>query len=91
MTLDFILHYVVILHGCVVAMIRPSHTLIDMTYCRAEAKATPASVQGVIWISLLRIDLKPIRNSSARFGSIFARKDCALHVRCTLRMRFCAS
>jgi hypothetical protein len=42
-----------------------------------------------IWISFLRIDLKPFRNSSARFGRILARKDGAL--RCTLRMRFCAS
>jgi hypothetical protein len=44
-----------------------------------------------IWISLLRIDLKPVRNSSARFGSILARKDGALNVRCTLRMPFCTS
>jgi hypothetical protein len=47
MTLDFILPYIVVLHSCAVAMIRPSHTLIDMTYCGAETKATPASVQGV--------------------------------------------
>jgi hypothetical protein len=47
MTLDFILHYVVVLHACAVAMIRPSHTLMDMIYCRAETKATLASVQGV--------------------------------------------
>jgi hypothetical protein len=44
-----------------------------------------------IWISLLLIDLKPVRNSSARFGCIFARKDGALNVLCTLRMRLCAS
>jgi hypothetical protein len=44
-----------------------------------------------IWISLLRIDLKPVRNSSARFRRILARKDGALIVRCTLRMQFCAS
>jgi hypothetical protein len=31
------------------------------------------------------------RNSSARFGRILARKDSALNVRCTLRMRFCTS
>jgi hypothetical protein len=43
-----------------------------------------------IWILLLRIDLKPVRNSSARLGHILARKDGALNVRCTLRMRFCA-
>jgi hypothetical protein len=44
-----------------------------------------------IWLSLLRIDLKPVRNSSARFGLILARKDGVPNVRCTLRMRFCAS
>jgi hypothetical protein len=44
-----------------------------------------------IWISFLRIDLKPVRNSSARFGRILATKDGAINVRCTLRMRFCAS
>jgi hypothetical protein len=47
MTLDFVLHYVVVLNACAVAMIRPSHTLKYMTYCREETKATPASVQGV--------------------------------------------
>jgi hypothetical protein len=45
----------------------------------------------LIWISLLRIDLKPLRNSSARFGCILAIKYGAFNVRCTLRMRFCAS
>jgi hypothetical protein len=44
-----------------------------------------------IWISLLRIDLKPVRNSSARFGHILARKYGYLNVRYTLRMRFCPS
>jgi hypothetical protein len=42
------------------------------------------------WISLFRIDLKPVRNSSERSGSILVRKDGALNVRCTLYMRFCA-
>jgi hypothetical protein len=44
-----------------------------------------------IWISLLRIDLIPLRNSSTSFGRILTRKDGALNVRCTLRMRFWAS
>jgi hypothetical protein len=44
-----------------------------------------------IWISLFRIDLKHVRNSSARFKRILARKDGALEFRCTLRMRFFAS
>jgi hypothetical protein len=47
MTLDFILHYVVVLHASAVAMIRPPHTWIYVTYCRAETKATPASIQEV--------------------------------------------
>jgi hypothetical protein len=44
-----------------------------------------------IWISLLRIDLKPVRNSSASFGRILAIKYGALNVRCALRMRFYTS
>jgi hypothetical protein len=44
-----------------------------------------------VWISLLRINLTPVPNSSARFGRILARKDGALNIRCTLHMRFCAS
>jgi len=40
-----------------------------------------------IWISLLRIDLKPVRNSIASFERILARKDGALKFRCTLHMR----
>jgi hypothetical protein len=44
-----------------------------------------------IWISLLRIDVKPVRNSIASSGRILATKDGVLNVRCTLRMRFCAS
>jgi hypothetical protein len=45
----------------------------------------------LIWISLLRINLKPFRNINATFGRILASKDGALNIRCTLRMRFCAS
>jgi hypothetical protein len=37
------------------------------------------------------MDQKPVRNSSARLGRVLTRKDGALNVRCTLRMRFCAS
>jgi hypothetical protein len=40
MTLDFILHYVVVLHVYAIAIRRPSHPLIDMTYCRAETSDT---------------------------------------------------
>jgi hypothetical protein len=44
-----------------------------------------------IWISLIRMDLKPVRNSSARFGRILARKEGALNVQCSLHVRFYAS
>jgi hypothetical protein len=44
-----------------------------------------------IWILLLRINQKPVQNSSARSGCTLVRKDGALNVRCTLRMRFCTS
>jgi hypothetical protein len=44
-----------------------------------------------LWISLLLIDLKPDRNSNARFGRLLARQNGALNVRCTLPMRFRAS
>jgi hypothetical protein len=93
---DFILHFVFVLHQYVEAIIWPSQPLVDMKYM-PEIKATPASVPGVKfdfyihmdWV--LRIDLKPVRKSSARFGRILARKGGALNIRCTLRMRFCAS
>jgi hypothetical protein len=44
-----------------------------------------------ICISLLRIDVKRIRSSSARFGLVLARTYGDVNVRCTLRMRLCAS
>jgi hypothetical protein len=44
-----------------------------------------------IWISILHIDLKPVRSGSARFGHILAREYSALNVLCTLCMQFCAS
>jgi hypothetical protein len=44
-----------------------------------------------VWISLLRMDLKAVRNSNARFRRILTRKDGALNVRYTLRMLFCRS
>jgi hypothetical protein len=44
---DFILHSVFVLHQCVVARIRTSQFLIEMT-CTPEIKAAPASVHGVL-------------------------------------------
>jgi hypothetical protein len=43
---DFILHYVCVLHQCVVAKIWPSQSLIDMTWT-PDIKTTPALVQSV--------------------------------------------
>jgi hypothetical protein len=71
MSLDFILHYVVVLHACAVAMIKPSHTLIDMAYCRAETKATPASINRSIQGSLLHNVVKRVRNSTESFRCAF--------------------
>jgi hypothetical protein len=57
----------------------------------------PASVQVVQVDFYVHIDFvspyrpETCRNSSARFGRILARKNGALNVRRTLRMRFCAS
>jgi len=43
----FILHTVYIVDACVLTSILPSLPLIDIIYCTAATKATPASVQGV--------------------------------------------
>jgi hypothetical protein len=75
MTLDFILHYVVVLHACAIAMKRPSHTLIDMTYCRAERKVTPASINRSIRISVLHNVVERERNTTARFRCSFCNAD----------------
>jgi hypothetical protein len=44
---DFILHTAYTVDACVLTRILPSLSLIDMTYCKADTKATSASVQGV--------------------------------------------
>jgi hypothetical protein len=44
---DFILHTVYTLDACALASILASLALIDMMYCTAYIRATPASVQGV--------------------------------------------
>jgi len=75
MTLDFILHCVVVLHAYAVAMIRPFHTLIDMSYCRAETKATPASVNRSIRVLILHNVVKRLSNRTARLCSFFGSTD----------------
>jgi hypothetical protein len=44
---DFIFHAARPVDACALTSILPSLSLIDMTYCTADTKATPASVQGV--------------------------------------------
>jgi hypothetical protein len=44
---DFILHTAYTVDACVLTSILPSLLLIDMIYCTADTKATPASVEGV--------------------------------------------
>jgi hypothetical protein len=72
-------------------------TVLDRYDVRQRQKRRPCqfrasrSTSVFIWISLARIDLKPVRNSSARFGRILARRNGALNARCTLLMLFCTS
>jgi hypothetical protein len=44
---DFILHTAYGVDACALTSILPPPSWIDMTHCTADAKATPASVQGV--------------------------------------------
>jgi hypothetical protein len=44
---DFIFHTSYTVDACALTSILPSLPLIDMMYCKADTKATPASVQGV--------------------------------------------
>jgi hypothetical protein len=44
---DFILHTAYTVDACALTCIVPSLSLIDMLYCTADKKATPASVRGV--------------------------------------------
>jgi len=44
---NFILRTVYIIGACALASILPSLSFIEMMYCTADTKATPASVLGV--------------------------------------------
>jgi hypothetical protein len=55
--------------------ILPSLPIIDMTYCTADTKATPASNFRLIWIPLLHNVVKRVRNRTARFRSVFCSAD----------------
>jgi hypothetical protein len=75
MTLDFILHCVVVLHAYAVAMIRPLHTFIDLSFCWGEKKATPASVNRSIRVLILHNVVKRVRSSTAEFRCAFCSTD----------------
>jgi hypothetical protein len=63
---DFILLCVFVLHQCVAARIRPSQSLIDVTYT-PEMKATPASVPVVYIDFYVHMD----------FASPYQRETCS--------------
>jgi hypothetical protein len=45
--LDYCMKTAYIVDACALTSLLPSLSLIDMTYCKADTKATPESVQGV--------------------------------------------
>jgi hypothetical protein len=53
----------------------PSLSSTDMMYCTPEKKPTPASAFRMIWISLLHIVVKRVRNRTARFRCVFGSRD----------------
>jgi len=62
--------------ACALTSILPSLPLIDMIYCTADTKATPASIFRLIWISLLHNVLKRVRNRTAQFRCVFGSAAC---------------
>jgi hypothetical protein len=69
----FILHIAYTVDACALTSILPSLSLIDMTYCTPDTKATPASalVFRLIWISFLYNVLKRVGKSTARYRCAF--------------------
>jgi hypothetical protein len=60
-----ILHTAYTVDACALSSILPSLSLIDIIYCTADAKATPASVQGVGVNFYFRMDFaSPLRYES---------------------------
>jgi hypothetical protein len=94
---DFILHTTYTEDACALSRILPSLSLTVTTYCTADTNRrrrrfwVSISTFIFIWISLVHIDLKPIRSSRAIFGRILARNYGVLNVRCALLMRFYTS
>jgi hypothetical protein len=67
---DFILHTAYIADACAVIRILPTLSLIDMIYCTADKKATPASFQ--IFMDFTSAQrLKSFGNRTARFRCVF--------------------
>jgi hypothetical protein len=74
---DFILHTAYTVDACALTSILPSLPLIDMIYCTAGTKATPASILRLIWIPLLHNVVKRGRNRTARFHCVFGSTDAS--------------
>jgi hypothetical protein len=67
---DFILHTAYTVDACAVIRIQPTLSLIDMIYCTADTKATPASIR--IFMDFASAQrLKCVGNRSARFRCVF--------------------
>jgi hypothetical protein len=62
-----------------------------MTYCSPEGRVKPVSASIFTLIRILHTLLNRVRNNNGRFPCVSYSKDSLLNVRCTLRMRFCAT
>jgi hypothetical protein len=68
--------------ACAVTSMLPLLSLIDITYCTPDTKATPASVKAsasifrLMWISLFHNVVKRVRKRTARFRCVFGSTDC---------------
>jgi hypothetical protein len=72
---DFILHIAYTVDACALTSILTSLSLIDMIYCTADTKATPASIFTFIRIKLLHDVVKCVRKRTARFRCVFGSTD----------------
>jgi hypothetical protein len=72
---DFILHTAYTVGACALTSILPPHSLIDMTYCTADTKATPASILRFMRFPLLHDVLNRVFNRSALFCCVFGSVD----------------
>jgi hypothetical protein len=71
---NFILHIAYTVDACAFIRILPTLSLIDMMYCTADTKATPASVQ--IFMDFASAQrLKRVGNRTTRFRCVFGSTD----------------